>query len=193
MLRGWHPAAGESPVRALRVLGPARLRSSPRGRRRRRLDDVLQQVGRARPTGVSGWGGAGRRRGFGVSFAQFGSCKVLRVRPPAPPSRIVPNFPFEAQLSSSSLKKKKKAKKETKKSTKPQTSSSSFSRPFDKRRCFTFFCVCAHVCVCVCVCLLPPLSLMGPWSLFYTKATQVDVFLNGLILSPCLMICRVIY
>lgn len=54
---------------------------------------------------------------------------------------------------------------------------------------------CLFVCVCarVRVSLASSLALMGPWSLFYTKATQVDVFLNGLILSPCLMICRVIY
>jgi len=52
-----------------------------------------------------------------------------------------------------------------------------------------FFCACTRVPVS----LASSLPLMGPWSLFYTKATQVDVFLNGLILSPCLMICRVIY
>lgn len=164
MLRGWHPAAGESPVWVLRVLGPARLRSSPRGRRRRRLG-MLQQVGRARPTGVSGWGGAGRRRGFGVSFAQFGSCKVLRVRPPTPPSRIVPSFPFAAQLSSSSLKKKKQRKKQKKKAPSPKQAALRFPGRSIKGGVLPFF-VRVRMSLCVCVCVSPSSSLSdGPLEL----------------------------
>lgn len=178
-------AAGPRP-RSAPLLAPGPAAPTPRRR---------AAAGRARPPNRRER--LGRRRPPSGFWGEFCTIWVLQSAS-SPPSRSsfmnCPQFPlcspaflFQPQ------KKKKKAKKETKKSTKPRTSSSSFSRPFDKRRCFTFFCACAHVSVCVCVCLLPPLSLMGPWSLFYTKATQVDVFLNGLILSPCLMICRVIY
>lgn len=139
----------------------------------------------------------GRRRPPSGFWGEFCTIWVLQSASSPPSHSSFTNCPQFPLCSPAFLfqpqKKKKKAKKGTKKKApSPKEAALRFPGRSIKGGVLPFF-VRVRMSVCVCVCLLPPLSLMGPWSLFYTKATQVDVFLNGLILSPCLMICRVIY
>lgn len=131
--------------------------------------------------------GFGSRMVSGANFAQLPSTSCLQLcthnhpsipqHNPTSSPHFISSFPFQPHR----LRKKPLT---------PKQSRPHFPGYSVKAGVFPFF-VCVRTCVCVS--LDSSLTLMGPWSLFYTKATQVDVFLNGLILSPCLMICRVIY